>query len=107
VLIETKPESKEKEKEEPKRGSRRPWHAVMIVTSGSACQAAIECKGKRFLSSEAPRLPLPDCTADRCGCRYRHYEDRRNAPRRAEERGAAPSRVSTNRRASRGRRSLD
>ena len=107
MFIETKPDTKDKEKDEPKRGSRRPWHAVMIVTSGTACPAAIGCRGKRFLSSEAPRLPLPECVAESCGCKYRHYDDRRNAPRRAEERGAAPSRVSNNRRAKRGRRTLD
>jgi hypothetical protein len=107
VLIDTKPEAKDQEKDEPKRRSRHAWHAVTIVASGSACPAAINCKGKRFLSSEAPRLPLTECTAERCSCKYRHYEDRRNAPRRAEERGAAPSRVSTNRRAKRGRRAVD
>jgi hypothetical protein len=36
----------------------------------------------RFLSGEAPPLPLPGCTAPRCLCRYAHYEDRRARDRR-------------------------
>lgn len=37
---------------------------------------------KRFLSGEAPPLPLPNCTAPRCRCCYVHYEDRRERDRR-------------------------
>jgi hypothetical protein len=68
--------------------------------------AAQRLKGKRFLSNDAPTLPLPECVM-RCGCKYRHYEDRRGQPRRAEERGAPPGRVSINRRRLRGRRVTD
>ena len=32
----------------------------------------------RYLSKDAPRLPLRDCTESGCTCRYRHYEDRRH-----------------------------
>jgi len=40
----------------------------------------------RFLSSEAPRLPLPGCGAGAaCSCAYKHHRDRRGQPRRAEE----------------------
>jgi hypothetical protein len=86
--------------------TRNPWHAVGIVPGHGACMAAQTCKGKRFLSKEAPRLPLTECVM-RCECRYRHFEDRRGQPRRAEERGAPPNRVSLNRRHIRGRRITD
>jgi len=104
VLIETKSSPSE---EPVKRKSRHRWHAVTLITSGHPCAAVQACKGKRFLSSEAPRLPLPECDAPRCECRYRHYEDRRNGPRRAEESGAPAGRATQNRREKRGRRSVD
>jgi hypothetical protein len=89
------------------RNSRYRWHAVTIVAPARACQAALSCKGTRFLSSEAPRLPLKQCDAARCDCKYRHFPDRRGEPRRAEETGAADKRVQTNRREKRGRRATD
>jgi hypothetical protein len=39
----------------------------------------------RFLSSEAPALPLAGCDARACTCRYRHHEDRRSSLRRAAD----------------------
>jgi hypothetical protein len=88
-------------------GSRRPWHAVVIVAGPSACAAALGCKGKRYLSKDAPRLPLAACDTRGCQCKYRHYEDRRGPPRRAEERGSPPARVAMNQRKVRGRRVTD
>jgi hypothetical protein len=62
------------------------WHAVSVVPKGAGCQAAHALRGTRFLSSEAPRLPLSQCTNPKsCICSYKHYEDRRGAPRRKEE----------------------
>ena len=85
------------------------WHAITIVGTTAACAAAEACHGKRFLSSEAPRLPLAECDAKRCECRYRHYADRRGSPRRRDEKpGAAATRgVSANRRDTPGRRATD
>lgn len=69
------------------RGST--FHAVEIRTTNDACQAAQDTHGERFLSAEAPPLPLVQCDRpDRCQCRYRHYEDRRGNPRRGAESGA-------------------
>jgi hypothetical protein len=65
-----------------------PYHAVSISTPGldnNPCRAAMACAGKRYLSSDAPRLPLPACDARTCKCRYEHHEDRRNAARRASD----------------------
>lgn len=75
-----------------------PYHCVTIRYPGDqACEAVqkLEPKSrlsgrvplflethKRYLSSEAPLLPLPGCTASYCQCRYVHYEDRRELNRR-------------------------
>ena len=66
------------------------FHAVEIRAKNDACQAAQNTNGERFLSAEAPPLPLSQCDRpDRCQCRYRHYEDRRNDSRRGAESGLA------------------
>ena len=55
-----------------------PYHAVSIETGMRSCEAAREFEGIRFLSSEAPMLPLDRCTQSTCQCRYVHHDDRRN-----------------------------
>ena len=65
------------------------FHAVTIVSGRHACTAARQLAGKRFLSREAPVLPLKDCNSEECECRYEHHEDRRIGPRRARELGVA------------------
>ena len=54
------------------------FHAVSIKFASSACEAAKSMEGKRFLSSAAPRLPLPECDVLECKCRFVHYKDRRD-----------------------------
>ena len=96
---------------EPQALSRTPdrrWHAVAIVPTDSACAAAHACKDNRYLSAEAPRLPLEGCDAARCDCRYGHFDDRRRGPRRgAEKGGGTPKPVNTEQRTGRGRRKRD
>ena len=89
------------------RAVRHRWHAVAIVGTADACAAAKACKDSRYLSAEAPRLPLAGCDAKCCDCRYAHFDDRRRAPRRAEDRGGVPKRVATEQRVRRGRRATD
>lgn len=68
-------------------GSRKPWHAVSIAAAEPGCPEAEAMKGRRFLSNEAPRLPLPGCSQPwACRCVYRHHADRRATPRRASDR---------------------
>ena len=55
-----------------------PFHAVSIEPGANACPAALELKGKRILSGEAPNLPLPDCSLADCHCHFRHHQDRRS-----------------------------
>ena len=67
------------------------WHAISVKPGSGACPAATAAKNQRWLSREAPHLPLPGCTrADSCKCVYKHHEDRRDEGRRAEDTGAFP-----------------
>jgi hypothetical protein len=85
------------------------WNAVSIACTSSSCAAAQALKGRRYLGSEAPRLPLADCTsAATCRCVYRKHPDRRAGPRReADTTGLRRSSPTPERRGSRGRRSKD
>lgn len=88
-----------------------PFHAVSVVTSydGKACAAAKSCEGVRFLSAEAPQLPMKGCDSTTCGCRYQHHDDRRAGPRRRADvwAGTGPMWSGQEQRRSRGRRSTD
>ena len=53
------------------------YHAVSIKFSSNACKAAKDLEGRRFLSTAAPRLPLPGCETLNCSCRFAHHKDRR------------------------------
>ncbi|HEU5338123.1 MAG TPA: hypothetical protein VFU39_02445 [Sulfuricaulis sp.] len=58
------------------------FHGVTIKFRADACPAVRMYESTRFLAKEAPRLPLENCTAPRCHCRYEHYDDRRTEDRR-------------------------
>jgi hypothetical protein len=108
VLLETKIDAEPPAPAKVRRGSIQPWHAVTIAAPASACQAAQACKGKRYLSRDAPRLPLAECDTAQCECKYRHFPDRRGSTRRHDEMGGAPQvRDKNSRRTSRGRRAVD
>ena len=65
---------------------RKDWHAVSILPKGACCEAALALRGSRFLSGDAPRLPLAQCTTPKsCSCAYKHHADRRGQPRRKDE----------------------
>jgi LPXTG-motif cell wall-anchored protein len=69
-------------------GSGR-YHAVSIKFDSNACEAARAMSGRRFLSAAAPRLPLPDCDAANCNCRFAHHKDRRSGSDRRSPFAAA------------------
>jgi hypothetical protein len=77
-----------------------PFHAVTIQGN---CEAARPLDGRRFLSKDAPSLPLAGCAAPGgCTCVYRHHPDRRAGnPRRGS---VSAFDVRTERRHSKGRR---
>jgi hypothetical protein len=58
------------------------FHAVSISLASNACRSAKGLEGERFLSNEAPRLPLPKCDVKECQCRFVHYDDRRENEQR-------------------------
>ena len=53
------------------------FHAVSLVFSDATCEAAKAMEGRRFLSSAAPRIPLPECDVQECNCHFAHHKDRR------------------------------
>lgn len=59
-------------------GKTSAFHAVSIDFEQDACAAAKAMAGRRFLSSAAPRLPLPECDARECRCKFKHHADRRS-----------------------------
>lgn len=58
-----------------------PYHCVEVNMSYDACEEVLELHGKRFLSAEAPLLPLPSC-GQYCKCKFKHHNDRRQDDRR-------------------------
>lgn len=88
---------------------RLKYHCVEIIAPASGCQAARALKNMRLLSADAPRLPLADCDhPGNCKCIYRHFDDRRQGPRRENEHAKLPVRhQGTERRKWYGRRESD
>jgi hypothetical protein len=85
-----------------------PWHAVSVIPCRGACVVARESNRVRFLSKDAPKLPLRGCPLRACECRYRHHEDRRGNLRRASDvMSANRSWPGQERRSSLGRRATD
>lgn len=95
----------------PQRAGARPnrFAAVSIVPGRACCRASTGLGKQRFLTREAPLLPLQDCTAsEQCQCRYQKHEDRRQ-PERRQALWIAPhsSMPVGDRRKQRGRRATD
>ena len=57
------------------------FHAVSILAAEDCCTAVNSIGIQRFLSEEAPALPLENCGAAECRCRYVHHTDRRSGAR--------------------------
>lgn len=85
------------------------FRAVSIRPGDDCCEAARQFGNLRFLCAKAPRLPLPECTASTCACRYVHFADRRTGrERRARYDWTRERELDVvNRRSGRGRRSTD
>ena len=54
------------------------FHAVSVVVEGTGCEYVKLLENKRFLSKDAPRLPLKNCEMTGCSCHYSHHQDRRD-----------------------------
>ena len=81
LLFVRRGQSSSNERPRPRRRILKPatteFHAVSIKFPSGACEAAQGMEDKRFLSSAAPKLPLPDCDMLVCKCRFIHHKDRR------------------------------
>jgi hypothetical protein len=71
----------------PKVGRRtavpESFHGVAIrVDPITACEPARALVGRRFLTKDAPLLPLRGCDSANCTCKYEHHDDRRGGERR-------------------------
>jgi hypothetical protein len=58
------------------------FHCVETHHHTHCCDAVKELHGKRFLSAEAPKLPITGCDKTHCKCDYIHHDDRRVEIRR-------------------------
>jgi hypothetical protein len=59
------------------------YRAVSLAPALECYAAAKSFPGKRYLLSEAPRLPLANCpTPANCSCKFRKHADRRDGDRR-------------------------
>ena len=87
------------------------YEAVSIHSYKDKCPAVASLAGQRFLSSEAPSIPLESCSSETCHCVYMHHSDRRTGTdRRGHHQSADGYTVipgQPNRRKTRGRRASD
>lgn len=87
----------------------RPFRAISIYRGSEACTMAHKFSEHRFLTKDAPQLPLPGCTmSKKCDCRYVKHGDRRGDTRRLVDLGLVPTLFGAKeRRYSKGRRGRD
>ncbi len=73
----------------PVRAKRTVFRGVSIdARDQGVCSAVAELHSKRFLTDEAPILPLDRCPHPlSCQCVYKHFGDRRTGLRRGSDEG--------------------
>ena len=73
------------------------------------CDVVGRLRGRRFLMTNAPPIPLPGCNMKKCNCRYARFKDRRQETRRGDDFGItnAMFTASDKREKSGGRRAED
>ena len=59
----------------------------VIPASDGCCQLVKDIAKQRFLSDDAPLLPLSGCDSLQCRCTYEHFKDRRQESRRISDLG--------------------
>jgi hypothetical protein len=64
------------------QATSKKYHCVEVRKGSHACKAVQGLGNSRYLSDEAPRLPVPGCTAAQCTCSFIHHDDRRDDDRR-------------------------
>lgn len=91
-----------------RQSERNKFRAVAIAADlEGGCTAWQQQDGERYLMHEAPELPLAQCDAAKCNCRYVRFEDRREEARRDADVGIGerPHLADERRSSSRDRRS--
>ncbi len=86
------------------------YHAVSLLPGPRCCDAIKQFTDTRFLTSEAPKLPLEACDKAQCNCRYKHHPDRRDESRRLVDSGVFGTPIAyrgDEKRQGRGRRKTD
>ena len=96
----------------PEEGERvdTRWRAVRVAPGLICCDAVSKLDGQVFLSRLSPKLPLDECDARDCRCKYVHLDDRRNGGDRRAALGELDAYLPFNqgeRRKSEGRRTAD
>ncbi len=61
------------------------YQAVSIEIPKNSCVAVQRHRGRKFLASQAPALPVSGCGHANCCCRFIRYEDRREEENRRDE----------------------
>lgn len=61
-----------------------PYHAVSIEFGLEACPTVQSISDKFFLATQAPSIPLSECTSAACHCKYIHHKGRRHSIRRPQ-----------------------
>lgn len=92
-----------------KVGVNKLFHGVAVRPRSEACCQAVKSLGtQRFLSEDAPLLPLADCSNPQgCRCVYEHFDERRDNLRRETDIGMPERLYPEEKRAGHGRRITD
>ena len=85
------------------------FHGVAVRSRGDRCCDAVKAlSGQRFLSEEAPLLPLAECSNPQgCRCVYEHFDERRDNLRRESDIGLPVRTYPEEKREGHGRRITD
>ena len=85
------------------------FHGVAVRPRDDSCCAAVtSLDGQRFLSEEAPLLPLAECSdPTKCRCVYEHFDERRDNLRRESDVGLPVRAYPDEKRLGHGRRITD
>ena len=85
------------------------FHGVSVKSHpGRPCASVQRIEGLRFLSDDAPTLPLDACSHPQlCRCVYVHFQDRRTGSRRDTDEGLPARLYDPDRRLGAGRRVTD
>lgn len=65
-----------------RQDTRSRYHCVEVCAGNPACESVRQLGHVRFLSREAPSLPVSDCSTSSCTCSFIHHDDRRDDDRR-------------------------